>query len=49
MTMFQSTPGPEGPGDQVCGTATLYVDRFQSTPGPEGPGDLPLDVCYSWQ
>ena len=36
---FQSTPGPDGPGDKHTGNDQAASREFQSTPGPDGPGD----------
>ncbi len=46
--MFQSTPGPEGPGDVLRSGHPSGSMKFQSTPGPEGPGDSPSSsTCKS--
>ena len=41
---FQSTPGPDGPGDLPAGSRARSSKLFQSTPGPDGPGDAARDA-----
>ena len=45
VRLFQSTPGPEGPSDDMVTILHDPTAKFQSTPGPEGPSDTTWPVA----